>query len=465
MWKGLQGYIDRLTGIDAKAGKQGETNKKELSPQEREFLPGVLETMERPVAPGSRRLLWVLAGLLAAVVLWVCLGHVDEVAVAEGKVIPNGESKVVQAEDKGVIKSICVQEGQLVHQGDLLIELDTTVTQADLDSLKQRVGYYQADIDRLLAEEKGSPFVIPEDSPLDKQDRQFQLNLYHSRMEAYRIRLAAAAYGLRQQEANLAAEQAGYEKLSKLYDIAYEKSQRVARLADENAISTFTVLEYEAKTVELQEDVQGQRHKIDQAIWGTAQAQQEIAQIQAEHHNEITAQLVESRRQLAVAQEELKKAQEKNRLATLRAPIDGRVAHLSVHTVGGVVTAAQAVMEIVPDQAVPEVEAWVQNKDIGFVQEGQEAEVKVEAFSFQKYGTLSGHVVQISPDAMEDKEKGRRYRVVIALDKPEFQLLDRTADVAVGMTASAEIKIRQKRIIEFFLDPFRQYTSEALRER
>ena len=177
MWKSLQGYIDRLTGIDAKAGKQGETNKKELSPQEREFLPGALETMEKPVAPGSRRLLWVLAGLLAAVVLWVCLGHVDEVAVAEGKVIPNGESKVVQAENKGVIKSICVQEGQLVHQGDLLIELDTTVTQADLDSLKQRVGYYQADIDRLLAEEKGSPFVIPEDSPLDKQDRQFQLNL------------------------------------------------------------------------------------------------------------------------------------------------------------------------------------------------------------------------------------------------------------------------------------------------
>ena len=131
MWKGLQGYIDRLTGIDAKAGKQGDNNKKELSPQEREFLPGVLETMERPVAPGSRRLLWVLAGLLVAVVLWVCLGHVDEVAVAEGKVIPNGESKVVQAEDKGVIKSICVQEGQLVHQGDLLIELDTTVTQAD----------------------------------------------------------------------------------------------------------------------------------------------------------------------------------------------------------------------------------------------------------------------------------------------------------------------------------------------
>lgn len=464
MWKGLQGYIDRLTGGTGSGSKQ-KGGKMCLSKQEREFLPGVLETMERPAAPGARRLLWVLAGILLAVALWTCLGHVDEVAVAEGKVIPNGESKVVQAEDKGIIKAICVQEGQLVHQGDLLVELDATVTQADLDSLKQKIGYYQVDIDRLLAEENGSEFAIAEESLLDKQDRQFQINLYRSRMEAYQSKLATASYNLSQQEANLAAEKAGYDKLSQLYDIAQEKSQRVVRLADENAISTFTVLEYESKAVELQKDVKGQECKIEQAAWGVIQARQEMAQIQAEHNNEIAAQLVESRRQLAAAQEELKKAQEKNRLAQLRAPIDGRVAHLAVHTVGGVVTPAQAIMEVVPEQAVPEIEAWVQNKDIGFVQKGQETEVKIEAFSFQKYGTLTGHVVQISPDALEDREKGRRYRVIIALDKPEFQLLDRTADVAAGMTASAEIKIRQKRIIEFFLDPFRQYTSEALRER
>ena len=129
------------------------------------------------------------------------------------------------------------------------------------------------------------------------------------------------------------------------------------------------------------------------------------------------------------------------------------------------VTPAQAILEVVPEDARMEVEAWVQNRDIGFVQEGQEAEVKVEAFSFQKFGTLSGHVMQISPDAMEDKDKGRRYRVTIELDKPEFQLVDRVADISSGMTASAEIKIRQKRIIEFFLDPFRRYKSEALRER
>lgn len=459
MWERLRLYLDRWTANE-KAGKKGE-----LTAQEREFFPPVLEMMARPPAPAARKLLWVLIGLFIAAVLWLCFGHVDEVAVAEGKVIPSGEAKVVQAEDKGVIRNILVVEGQYVHKGDLLVELDTTMTQADLDNLRHRAAYYEADIKRLLAEQSGRSFEIAEDSFLEGQDRLFQQNLYSSRMAYHQSRLAEAAYNLRQQEAALEAERSGYEKLSRLYGIAKEKSDRVMKLSDENAISTFTVLEYQAKTVELEEDLRGQKHKVEKAAWSARQARQQLDELRAEHDKEITALLVESRRQLASCQEELKKAEEKKRLSMLRAPIDGRIAHLGVHTVGGVVTPAQALMEVVPESAKLEVEAWVQNRDIGFVQVGQAAEVKIEAFSFQKYGTLHGSVESISPDAMDDKDKGRRYRVVIELDKPQFQLRDRTAEITSGMTASAEIKIRQKRIIEFFLDPFRQYRSEALRER
>ncbi|MGM9539754.1 HlyD family type I secretion periplasmic adaptor subunit [Anaerovibrio sp.] len=459
MWERLRLYLDRWTA-NARAGKKGE-----LTAQEREFFPPVLEMMAKPPAPAARKLLWVLIALLIAAVLWLCFGHVDEVAVAEGKVIPSGEAKVVQAEDKGVIRNILVVEGQYVHKGDLLVELDTTMTQADLDNLRHRAAYYEADIKRLLAEQSGSGFELAEDSFLEGQDRLFQQNLYSSRMAHYRSRLAEATYNLRQQEAALDAERSGYEKLSRLYVIAREKNDRVMKLADENAISTFTVLEYQAKAVELEEDLRGQAHKIEKAAWSARQARQQLEELRAEHDKEITAMLVESRRQLASCQEELKKAEEKKRLSMLCAPIDGRIAHLGVHTVGGVVTPAQALMEVVPESAKLEVEAWVQNRDIGFVQVGQPAEVKIEAFSFQKYGTLHGSVESISPDAMEDKDKGRRYRVVIELEEPQFQLRDRTADIASGMTASAEIKIRQKRIIEFFLDPFRQYRSEALRER
>ena len=122
-------------------------------------------------------------------------------------------------------------------------------------------------------------------------------------------------------------------------------------------------------------------------------------------------------------------------------------------------------MEIVPEDATLQVEAWVQNKDIGFVQIGQQAEVKVETFSFQKFGTINGTIAEISPNAVDDKEKGRVYKVMLNIDKDSFRVNGQDVPLASGMTATAEIKIRQKRIIEFFLDPFKQYQSEALRER
>lgn len=122
-------------------------------------------------------------------------------------------------------------------------------------------------------------------------------------------------------------------------------------------------------------------------------------------------------------------------------------------------------MAVVPEDASLEVEAWVANRDIGFVKPGQRAEIKIETFSFQKYGTIGADVVEISPDAIEDKEKGRVYRVALKLDKDNVLVNDKEVYLAPGMTVSAEIKIKQKRIIEFFLDPFRQYQSEALRER
>jgi hemolysin D len=175
--------------------------------------------------------------------------------------------------------------------------------------------------------------------------------------------------------------------------------------------------------------------------------------------------MVDDRKQFQAYMEEVKKAEEIDRLSRIVAPIDGKVSQLAVHTVGGIVTAAQALMEIVPEDAEIQVEAWVANKDIGFIQQGQPAEVKIETFSFQRYGTIGATVVDISPDAVEDKEKGRVYRVLLSLDKNSFIVNDRKAAISSGMTATGEIKIKQKRIIEFFLDPFRQYQSEALRER
>lgn len=454
--------MKKINRFIQKIHKKNDNNLKE---EEIEFLPAALEVIEMPPSPVGRTVLWTLFALIIVIFVWVMVGSVDEVAVANGKIIPNGQVKTVQAEDKGVVKEIYVTEGQIVKKGDLLIELDTTITEADVTSLKHQVAYYSLDIDRLLAEQSNVPFNAKEYPDLEAKDILFQQNLYNSRLAEYNAKMAVARSSMMQAESSVTSSESGYQKVAALFEIAKEKEERVLKLANENAISTFVLLEHQSKRIELQEDMQTQQAEIAKMQWAKVQAQQQMDSIVAERNRDITTTLVEDKKQLAAYQEELKKAQEKNRLSHITAPIDGRVSQLAIHTVGGVVTAAQGLMEIVPEDATLQVEAWVQNKDIGFVQTGQSAEVKVETFSFQKFGTIDAEITEISPNAVEDKDKGRVYRVMLDLEKNSFIVNGQEVGLSSGMTATGEIKIRQKRIIEFFLDPFRQYKSEALRER
>lgn len=403
--------------------------------------------------------------LLLVVFIWVMIGQVDEVAVATGKIIPNGQVKTVQAEDKGVVKQIYVSEGQLVKKGEPLIDLDTTITAADVKRLRQQVAYFSLDLDRLTAEQNHQPFIPKAYPDLEPKDIAFQQNLYQSRLQEYNTKLAVASSTKMQNEANLRSSRAGYQKMMEQYAIAREQAERVEKLAAEEAISTFVMFDYQTKRIELEGNIRSQEAEISRMEWSITEAQKQIENVEAERSREIMTSIVDDRQKLSGFTEELKKAEEKDRLSHITAPIDGRVSRLDIHTVGGIVTPAQALMEIVPDEAVMQVEAWVENKDIGFVQPGQEAEVKVETFNFQKFGTIDANVVEVSPNAVEDKEKGRVYRVLMDFDKNSFNVNGKDVAISSGMTATGEIKIRKKRIIEFFLDPFRQYKSEALRER
>lgn len=439
--------------------------KAQQSKEETEFLPAALEVVETPPSPIGRMVLWTLFILVSLALAWSILGNVDEVAVAPGKVIPVGNVKVVQAEDKGVIKSICVKDGQKVNEGELLLELDTTFTAADVARVKKEIAYYNLELDRLIAEQQELPFVPQNSADIEDKDVDFQVKLYQSRLAEYQVKLLAAHSSLRQNEASLTSAQANYHKLVSLYDIAKEKERRIEQLVSENAIATFVLFDHRAKRLELEQEIAAKTAEIAGLEWAIVQSQQAVSAIKAERNRDIATKLVEDRKQLQVYQEELKKAQEKDRLSRITAPIGGRVCQLAVHTVGGIVTSAQPLLEIVPEDTELQVEAWAANKDIGFIQQGQRAEVKVETFSFQKYGTLGAKVIDISPDAVDDKEKGRVYRVLLSIDKNSFNVNNREVALTPGMSASGEIKIRQKRIIEFFLDPFRQYQSEALRER
>jgi len=439
--------------------------KKGLTPQETEFLPAVMEVTETPPSPVGRTVLWTMIILIVSGLSWSFFAHVDEVAIATGKIIPSGYVKVIQAEDKGVVKSIFVRDGQKVKKGEVLIELNPVMTEADLAMAKKQAGYYALEIDRLMAEQGETSFTPGMRPDVDEKDLAFQVRLYESRRAEYRAKVESAQAAIQQADANLAIAVVNKKKLTEQYEIATDKEERSKSLVEQQAISYFNYLDYHSKRLELEQNLAAQMSEIARLESAKAQSRQTLATVIAERTTNISEKIVEDRKQAVAYDEQLKKAAEKDRYSHIVAPVDGIVTQLAVHTVGGIVTAAQSLMIIVPEESTVEVEAWAANKDIGFITVGQHAEIKVETFSFQKFGTLDGEVISISPDAVEDKEKGRVYRVEMKLDKSNMLVGSTNTPLTPGMSVTAEIKIRQKPIIEFFLDPFRKYQNEGLRER
>ena len=436
--------------------------------KETEFLPAILEVTETPPSPTGRIIMWLILLLVVVVLAWSFLGHINEVAVASGKVIPSGQVKTVQVKNKGIVKEILVEEGQFVNEGDVVVILDPTTTSADYDSLKKRAAYYRLDLQRLTAELTQQPFTPEEDPDLEPHDLAAEMALYQSRTSDYKTQRQSRLEVIEQKMARLQATQATYEKYAQVLAIEQEKEARLTDLMEQDAISEFQLLEQQSTTIQYAKNAQSELDSINSIRAEIAEAQQNLANVDASYHKDIMTAMVEAKKEYYTVTEAIKKADEDSRMATIYAPITGRVYNLNIHTLGGIVTDAQPLMQIVPEDAKLEFEVYADNKDIGFIKVGQEAEVKFETYNFQKFGMYKAEVMEISADAVNEPsnpQQDKKFKLILDPTSNDINVYGQPAKIEIGMSVSAEIKIKEKRIIDFFLDPFRRYTSEALRER
>jgi len=440
---------------------------RKLTKEELQFLPAALEIIETPPSPVGRSLIWLLISLFVIALTWAVLGKTDEVAVAMGKVVPSGYTKIVQAEDRGIVSKIHVENGSKVRQGDLLIELDTVITESDVSRLTNERDFYRLTLMRLAAEKEGTPFVTGEltSQKFDSIEIERQIRLYSSRMEDYSSRLRVGEKGVEQAKEQLRQAQIQRNKLAVQVRMAKEREEKTRYVAEQGGISHFTWQEYHERHQSLRQDLNMQESEILRSRRALEQAEAEVRRVSDERMKDISSQIVDAARNLRVIEEELKKAEEKHRLTQIRSPIDGSVQQLEVHTIGAVVTPAQPLMQVVPDGEGVQFEVWAINRDIGFIYETQDAEIKVETFNFQKFGTLKARVDTVATEAVDDPHRGLIYRVLLSSEKNYFMVEDRKIPLIPGMAVTAEIKTRQKRVIEYFLDPFRTYVSEGFRER
>ncbi|CAK0758679.1 hypothetical protein WCLP8_20006 [uncultured Gammaproteobacteria bacterium] len=203
-------------------------------------------------------------------------------------------------------------------------------------------------------------------------------------------------------------------------------------------------------------------------------------QIEQQFRTEALTDLAEAQRQSDSLGQELVKAEQRHALLRLTAPEDGTVQQLAVHTLGGVVTPAQVLLTLVPKGQELEVEATLPNKDAGFVLEGQVAEIKVEAFPFTRYGTLSGKVLTVSRDTVQTPDPAAAgaqrktsdptpptpvYSVRIALDRSTIQVDGRATPLTAGMAVTAELTTGRRQMMEYLHSPRIRYRDESLRDR
>lgn len=407
-----------------------------------------------------------ICGMAAIALIYASLAKMDVVVSAQGKIIPTGKSKVVQPLEAGIVRQIYVRDGQKVKAGDVLIELDPTTTAADRDRLQRDHWEARAEVQRLTALLNGK-VTLPGIEGLPEDIARTQQVLLASALAEQRAKVAALDAEIARKRADREGAAASLEQIRASLPLVTRKNDMREELVKTGHIAETGLIETRLELISLKKELALQTNRLAEASAGLNAAQQQRAQAVAEFSARHSAELAEESRKAATAELELVKATQRRDLQILRAPIDGIVQQLAVTTVGGVVTQAQPVATVVPGNTALEVDAQVQNKDIGYVKPGQRVITKVETFDFTRFGYIEGEVQWVGTDAINDQKLGPIYPVRIKLDTTATpnSVNGRKGALTPGMTVTADIRVDERRMISYFLSPLLRYKDEALRER
>ena len=441
-----------------------------------DFLPAALEIQERPPSPLGRALLWLIMGFFATAVAWAWVGDVDIVATAKGTIVPSGRVKVIQPLEMGIVRAIGVTEGQYVEAGDVLIELDPTISEAEYERLAREYlanRLLRARLETLVhiteAEgdnrHDGDNMTVPSVDGASYQAIAIQRSILRAQWAQHRARVQGLDSAVAGHQARLAAIRENVRKLENTLPLITRRAQALKKLVDKHLASENAWLELEQERLEQQQDLAVLIQQVQQVSASIEETRKQKEAHHAEFEHSLFTGLADVQQRIEILEQDLIKARQRTTLQSLTAPISGVIQQLAVHTVGGVVTPAQELMRVVPQDDRLEVEAWIQNKDIGFVEEGDAVEVKVDAFPFTKYGTVPGTLDELSNDAISDKKLGAVYAAQVALEKAVIRVGGMLVKLSPGMAVTVEVKTGERRVIEYLLSPLLRYKQESIRER
>ena len=421
---------------------------------------------ETPPHPLGQRVLWATLAFLGALLLWSAFGRLDIVAVAEGKLVPDTYVKIVQPADGGVVKEILVREGELVKAGQVLMRMDSTLSDSDLKALTVDHQNKRLALRRIDAQLSGSPLMRRADEPTELFTQ--VLAQYTANRRAYENSLSQERALLDKARHELASAEEVRMKLRQVLPHYREQEAAFEKLTRDGFAGRLMFTDKQRERIEKEQDLKAQEAVIASARATIAQQEMKIAQITADYRRSLQTERVDVAAQAEKVAQELAKQTHKSEYLELRAPQDGVVKDLATHTVGTVTSPGTILMTLVPKDEILRAEVWVKNDDIGFVRERQAARIKLAAFTFQKYGMLDGEVAHVGADASAEQPKDAAplaYRTLVNLKSQVLETNGQKHRLSPGMQVSAEIHLGTRTVLEYLLSPVSKAFQEAARER
>ena len=426
------------------------------------FLPAHLELIERPASPLARTLARTITALFCIGLAWSILGHVDIVASAPGKTVATSRTKTIQPVETAIVRRIAVRDGDRVHVGDLLIELDEATNEADGKQASEALAVARVASERyehlLRAIESGATHL-----PAAEPSRARELAALD--LAQFRTRRTTLEATLDQRQREAATVRALIPSLEAGARIAAKRRDDTDKLRASHHVAEHEFLVREQEWLDAGRNLTNQRSRAAELASAIEAATHELENHIATAKQQAAEQRRQARDSVAQYEQDVARTTKRTGQLALRAPVDGTVQQLAVHTVGGVVTPGQALLVVVPDNDPLEIESTILNQDIGFVRRGQHATVKIESFPYTRYGFIEGTVQSVSHDAAQDEKLGLVFPTRVRLQKTALNIDGVGVNLTAGMNVTVEIKTGRRRLIDYLVDPLKVHVSEAARER
>jgi HlyD family secretion protein len=438
----------------------------QLAPEARDFAPDLLTLQESPPSNLPRAALLLVVALLAALIAWAVWARLDIVATAPGRLVPASFTKVVQPAEPGVVSEVLVKDGDTVRAGQVLLRLDARLSQADAGSLDHDAELRRLTLLRIGAELAGRQLVLPPGShpALAAQ----VLAQYGARRKSYEDAIAQDEAALLKAQAELGAAKQTVLKLREIVPIIQAAADKHKELETAGFVSQLASADRRREYVEKSQELQVQMESVNALKAAITQQERKLEAVRSSYRSALENERLDTLAQLNRITQEQGKTSIRAGQLEIRSPADGIVKDLTVTSTGAVVQAGALLMNIVPRNEPLQAEVLLGNEDAGFVAVGQNVQVKVAAYQFQKYGLLAGKVTHVAADATQSQgaQQALTYRALVRLDSQSLKSPEgETLALAPGMLVAAEIHQGERSVLEYLLSPVQKAAQEAGRER